>query len=241
MSGRLFTFGCSFTRYLWPTWADIINFDLNTQYYNWGVCGIGNVSILHKMIECDLKHKFNADDTILVNWSSWTREDRLAANGEWMCGGNIFNNVNFNKSFINQYWNEHNDTVKNASAIIAANKMFNINFQSHMVDFDSYTLPGYDYLLDNLPETVIFDTTTNTRFNNTTYDAHPDISCHLNHVSTIYNSIGLTLNAATVDHFNKLQEHVVTALTQTDINMAHEDKVSFFTNLMGSDLRYDMT
>lgn len=110
-----------------------------------------------------------------------------------------------------------------------------------MVDFDSYTLPGYDYLLDNLPETVIFDTTTNTRFNNTTYDAHPDISCHLNHVSTIYNSIGLTLNAATVDHFNKLQEHVVTALTQTDINMAYEDKVSFFTNLMGSDLRYDMT
>jgi len=235
MKGRIFTFGCSFTHYHWHTWADIINFDLDNEFQNWGVSGIGNVSILHKMLECDLKHKFNSNDIILVNWSSWHREDRISIGGNWMCGGNIFNNPTFDKSFIDTYWNEHNDIVKNTSAIIMANKMFNINFQSHMTDFDTYKdiSDNYKYLFDNLPNTVIFDITNNSKFNNKTWDAHPDVICHLNHVSTIYNSLDLTINPATVDHFNKLQEYIVTELTDAGINMSWDEKSKFFIELLG--------
>ena len=35
---RLFTFGCSFTQYWWPTWADILGYQ-HDFYENWGRCG----------------------------------------------------------------------------------------------------------------------------------------------------------------------------------------------------------
>jgi hypothetical protein len=233
--GRLFTFGCSFTSYLWPTWADIINFDLDNQFYNWGVRGIGNVAILYKMLECDLKYKFNSDDIILVTWSSWNREDRLYPNGEWMIGGNIFNNKDYDDTFVHKYWNEHNDIVKNASAIIIANKMFNINFQSHMTDFDSYMEKlnnKHKHLLDNLPDAVIFDTTDNSRFNNRTWDSHPDIICHLNHTNTVYKSLNLTIKPSTVDHYTKLQDYISNELADTDMNMSWDEKVKFFEEIL---------
>ncbi len=39
---RLITFGCSFTDYSWPTWADIIARDLDCEYENWAIGGGGN-------------------------------------------------------------------------------------------------------------------------------------------------------------------------------------------------------
>lgn len=32
---RLFTFGCSFTKFFWPTWADILGQEFD-YYENWG-------------------------------------------------------------------------------------------------------------------------------------------------------------------------------------------------------------
>ena len=117
-----------------------------------------------------------------------------------------------------------------------ANKMFNINFQSHMADFDSYidVSDDYKYLFDNLPKTIIFDITDNSKFNNKTWDAHPDVSCHLNHVNTIYNSMGLTINTTTVDHYNKLQDHIVTELTDTDFDMSWNKQRAIFPEILCS-------
>jgi hypothetical protein len=105
-----------------------------------------------------------------------------------------------------------------------------------MIDFDNYTdvSDEYQYLFDNLPTTVIFDITNNSRFNNKTYDGHPDVICHLNHVNTIYNSIGLTINPTTVDHFNKLQEHIVTELTNTNIDMSWNEQRMIFAEILCS-------
>ncbi len=77
MYNRIFTFGCSYTSFMWPTWADIIADDLCLPLQNWGIAGIGNVAIVSRMLECDLKNKFTDSDLILVNWSSWHREDRV--------------------------------------------------------------------------------------------------------------------------------------------------------------------
>jgi len=72
---RFFAFGCSFTRYYWPTWADIIstNFD---SYENWGEIGFGNHFIFNSLIECDQRNKLSKDDTVIVCWSNSAREDR---------------------------------------------------------------------------------------------------------------------------------------------------------------------
>ena len=47
---RLFAFGCSFTGYGWPTWADIIGQSFD-YYENWGKSGIGNYLISSRVVE----------------------------------------------------------------------------------------------------------------------------------------------------------------------------------------------
>jgi len=72
MSKRLFTFGCSFTRWKWPTWNDYIglNFD---EYYSLGCGGADNKHILYKLLQADRKYKFTSDDCVMVMFTSFNR------------------------------------------------------------------------------------------------------------------------------------------------------------------------
>ena len=85
---RLFAFGCSFTNYHWPTWADIIapNFD---EYQNWARIGAGNNFILNSLIECDLKNNFTEDDTVIVVFTLNARVDYYNIN-DWGFSNNHF-------------------------------------------------------------------------------------------------------------------------------------------------------
>lgn len=90
---RLFTFGCSFTQWNWPTWADILgkNYDLHE---NWGIAGIGNRAIAHRVSECILKNTLTDQDTIIVQWTDYHRFDQhisgLFPESSWRLGGSIF-------------------------------------------------------------------------------------------------------------------------------------------------------
>ena len=79
---RLFVFGCSMTKYIWPTWADIIAQDIST-YVNWGRPGAGNHYIFNAVMECDAKYSFTKDDLVIIMWSSIEREDRYKTN-DWI-------------------------------------------------------------------------------------------------------------------------------------------------------------
>lgn len=186
---RIFTFGCSWTRYVWPTWADIIRYASDAPpVYNWGNPGIGNVGIFYKMVECDLKNKFTDRDLILVQWSSWTREDRYL--NQWEAYGNVFNSHFYDNRFIRKYWSWNNDVIKNATSIISANKMFNIGYQFNMLPFldvESGGVPAleslhrefHDMYFENLPNLDNFPNQLNTDFNGNMGDGHPDIATHL--------------------------------------------------------------
>ena len=76
MSKRIFAFGCSMTRYRWPTWADIYASDKTTQFYNYAHSGAGNQFIANQIVETCKRFNWNDDDLILIMWSSITREDR---------------------------------------------------------------------------------------------------------------------------------------------------------------------
>jgi len=82
---RLFTFGCSFTHWSWPTWADILGREFE-QYENWGQRGAGNVFIFHSLIECYKKKVLGKGDKVVIMWSSYFREDRYH-NGFWDTSG----------------------------------------------------------------------------------------------------------------------------------------------------------
>lgn len=84
---RLFTFGCSFTQYCWPTWADILSREF-AEFENWGECGGGNQFIFNSLIECNLKNKLQQTDTVIIMWTNIYRQDNYS-NGKWSNGGNL--------------------------------------------------------------------------------------------------------------------------------------------------------
>jgi len=186
---RIFTFGCSFTKYKWPTWSDILRYNSEIPVINCGHPGIGNVGIMHIMLEADLKYKFTDTDLIITQWSSWTREDRFL-NGNWKSYGNIFSNSFYDSSFIQKYWSWENDIIKNAGAIISANKMFKIFYQFNIfpygsvesgIDLDQTIISPTTRLFKiNLPEMPVFPKEISECFEgNLVDDGHPDIKTHL--------------------------------------------------------------
>ena len=71
---RLFAFGCSFTNYAWPSYADFLGYAFD-KYENWGFPGFGNRAIAERVAECHAKNSLCKEDTVLVQWTSHTRND----------------------------------------------------------------------------------------------------------------------------------------------------------------------
>jgi len=95
---RLFTFGCSYTSWSWPTWADILGAELqrrgDCEVHNFGEGGAGNQFIAQQISMVDLTHNFTKDDLVIVCWSEIFREDRYIENTPgysdgWVLAGGI--------------------------------------------------------------------------------------------------------------------------------------------------------
>ena len=84
---RFFAFGCSFTNYAWPTWADYLGRNIG-EYYNFGGSGSGNMLIFQQFIQCMKKYEFTENDLVIIQWTNTTREDRYI-DGEWRRNGNL--------------------------------------------------------------------------------------------------------------------------------------------------------
>ena len=115
---RLYTFGCSFTSYEWPTWADILgrNFD---YYRNWGQAGGGNQYIFNSLIEANARKKFTKDDTVIIMWTNVTREDRYI-DKSWLSPGNIYANQSiYDKEFIKKFADDRGYLIRDLATIAA--------------------------------------------------------------------------------------------------------------------------
>jgi hypothetical protein len=88
---RVFAFGCSFTNYIYPTWADIIANEMpDAQFYNFAKNGGGNLLITSRLAEANHRFKFSETDLVMVMYTTSFREDRYI-NGSWVSKGNIYN------------------------------------------------------------------------------------------------------------------------------------------------------
>jgi len=101
---RLFTFGCSFTNYRWPTWADIVGQSFD-YYENWGASGSGNYSISTRLMECNHINNINENDVVLIMTTSIPRLDYYTGH-EWSRNGNIFNwiKTDWEKQWFQEHW-----------------------------------------------------------------------------------------------------------------------------------------
>lgn len=103
---RLFTFGCSFTQYKWPSWADILglNFD---EFYNFGQPGSGNFFLLYQFIFANEYYKFNKNDTLIFMLSNDARVD-IIKNKEWLTTGLVFHSKEIlGNKFFEHYTETH--------------------------------------------------------------------------------------------------------------------------------------
>jgi hypothetical protein len=103
---RIFCFGCSFTGYWYPTWADILIKEgeiRGFEGFNLGESGAGNLFINLRIWEMNAKYKFTEDDYILICWTGYNREDRWTKQKGWITPGNLTHQTLYNNYFIKNY------------------------------------------------------------------------------------------------------------------------------------------
>lgn len=117
VKNRFFAFGCSFTKYFWPTWADIVGKEFE-YYENWGAGGAGNHYIFNSLIECIQQNKINRNDTIIICWSNVAREDRYINN--WVFSGNVFTSTVYPTEWVNKFITERGCLIRDLAYIKSA-------------------------------------------------------------------------------------------------------------------------
>ena len=114
---RLFTFGCSFTHYRWATWANILAYELECEFYNFGKSGAGNYFIANQITQANNLFNFNKEDLVIVCWTNISREDRWITKEGWITAGNIYNQTKYDSKFVKKYANDIHFALRDFSII----------------------------------------------------------------------------------------------------------------------------
>jgi|APSaa5957512535_1039671.scaffolds.fasta_scaffold52873_1 hypothetical protein len=117
---KLITFGCSFTKYMYPTWADIIALEYD-EFDNWGHLGGGNHLMMYSLSECMARGKISSSDTVIIMWTSVGREDRFI-NGEWSNEGSVYNS-SYTDKMIKEFTDPNGYLLTNLGTINAVKLM----------------------------------------------------------------------------------------------------------------------
>lgn len=89
MYNTLYAFGCSFTMYKWPTWADYLHVGgLAKNYQNWGLPGGSNDFIFYSVVEC--LDNITTQDIVCIMWSQPHRISDYTDDQGWDMPGNAY-------------------------------------------------------------------------------------------------------------------------------------------------------
>ena len=158
---RFFAFGCSYTNWPHPTWADFIGINFE-EYYNYGKAGACNTYIANSFIEANNEYQFNNEtDIIFIAMSGFGRFSYMAnAKGteldarlyDWQTNGDtLFTNNEghpeisklIGNKIFNYNWAAYNSwisfiTMKNILVEKKINHkiIMSINNKHYLTDFD---------------------------------------------------------------------------------------------------------
>jgi hypothetical protein len=119
---RLFAFGCSFTSYFWPTWADLLKKEIPNTYI-YAKIGAGNFFIYQAVAEAILKYNIDKDDLVMVMFSNVTREDRYTREQGWITPGNLFYQDMYDKEFLSKFFCEKGYLMRDLSLVMGIDAM----------------------------------------------------------------------------------------------------------------------
>lgn len=240
---RLFVFGCSFTNYYWPTWANIVAYDLNIPFYNYGKIAAGNHYIFNTLQQADAIHNFNDQDLIMIAWTNVTREDRYIKS-KWVPSGNIYTSSLYNSEYIEKYVDTFGFFLRDLIFLKSAHDLLTFKqCQFHflkMIDFDfvnqwdtknktEFTMPNFEryqaYLNKCLPS--FFDILWNNdiglkfkldseKFYKGYEDGHPTALEHLTYLQKVFSKHNW--KNETVNSIMNLDKKITNKINEAKVN-----------------------
>lgn len=112
----LYTFGCSYTNYAYPTYANYLAPYFKT-HFNCGFPGSGNRAIFNKIALLLHKKQIKENDVVTIQWSALAREDKMV-NHEWLGGGLITNTPLFDEEYIEKHFSPKQQAYELLSYIL---------------------------------------------------------------------------------------------------------------------------
>lgn len=116
---RFFSFGCSFTNAIKPTWADIVAREYQ-HFQNWGNSGSGNSFIFYSLMECHKRNQIRQDDTVMIMWTNIGREDRYVKGQGWIAPGSIYNQTDYDENFVRKFADPTGYLIRDMAHLTAA-------------------------------------------------------------------------------------------------------------------------
>jgi hypothetical protein len=250
---RFFAFGCSFTNYKWPTWADIIAREI-PESYNYGRIGGGNHYIYQTIVEASIEYKFTKDDLIIVMFTNIAREDRYAEHRDgWITPGTLYYQHEYDKDFLIKFWCYRGYLMRDLALVHGVQTILStfdsechfltmVPFVSKITDNDLATDPKTVAITDFYRDTLsklkpsIFETTFNNNWNSRRRpkyfslgdngvfeDLHPTPDEYLEYLETIFP--GITISEATKNYSQRQTEAVFQAMVVDQLLEAYTPQV----------------
>lgn len=139
----MYVIGCSHSRYVWPTYANILGQEYD-NFYNWAGSGFGNYAIMHRAIEVSKLMK--PEDDLIIQWTYPSRFDFHIFGQGWYRGGNLINNHDSVQQAILTYAYDPDSyqfqTDNHIELTTTYLKSKNINFRMLASDYDVGDLPA---------------------------------------------------------------------------------------------------
>ena len=240
---RAFLFGCSFTRYMWPTWADLIAKEI-PETYVYAKSGAGNFYMYQAIMEAVMTHNITKDDLVMVMFSNVTREDRYTRSEGWITPGNLFHQDTYNDEFIRKFFCEKGYLMRDLSLIKGIDAVLSQTGADYelmsMIGLDSLSsddikMTGVDEVLNLYSDVIskikpsVFDVIFNGNWNNVPLrpkyiaswakgvytDNHPTPDEHLEYIRRTFP--GTIFKESTIEFAHETTNKLLDCKTQAEI------------------------
>jgi len=180
----LYVVGCSHSRYVWPTYANILGQEYD-NFYNWAGTGFGNYAIMHRAIE--VAELMTPEDDLIVQWTYPGRFDFHIFGQGWYRGGNLVHSHDQIQQTILTYafdpdsYQFQSDNHIMLTTTYLKNK--NVNFRMLASDYDVEDLPALSIAKDfNIPFRKFLNVRPNIKMVKKEFDHHFTPAHHLEYL-----------------------------------------------------------
>lgn len=204
---KLIAFGCSFTNYVWPTYADVLKAD------NIGMSGAGNERIFYEVLKHYKNQRLFDYDGIIVQWSGHNRFDYLTRRGWNQADGAImFSETNRHIwKNIKSWYNEDYELEKTHNYIYTVDALLKqANKKTLFMSMDNIDNPCIQ--INHLQKTHegYYEFDTGEKWINGPFvDTHPTIDQHLGIAKICADYFNLQIDQHTERKCNRIHQRLL--------------------------------